>query len=161
MNSLPKYVVSSTLQDPDWNNSTVLKSDVVNEVSKLKQEVAVLADWLAAREPDWRARIATVAGSISRLCHRAGHPATPHHPSARPLHVVKLGLAASMTFAAASSRTPSATPRSHRRPLYGICRVLRRRRDRLSVEARPRLETGLIAGDPTGETTLDGPSPWT
>jgi RibD C-terminal domain len=34
------YVVSSTLQDPDWNNSTVLKSDVVNEVSKLKQEVA-------------------------------------------------------------------------------------------------------------------------
>ena len=40
LNSLPKYVVSSTLQDPDWNNSTVLKSDVVNEVSKLKQEVA-------------------------------------------------------------------------------------------------------------------------
>jgi len=40
LNSLPKYVVSSTLQDPGWNNSTVLKSDVVNEVSKLKQEVA-------------------------------------------------------------------------------------------------------------------------
>ena len=40
LNSLPKYVVSSTLQDPDWNNSTVLKSDVVNEVSKLKQKVA-------------------------------------------------------------------------------------------------------------------------
>jgi dihydrofolate reductase len=39
LNSLPKYVVSSTLQDPDWNNSAVLKSDVVNEVSKLKQEV--------------------------------------------------------------------------------------------------------------------------
>ncbi|MGH3648573.1 MAG: dihydrofolate reductase family protein, partial [Micromonosporaceae bacterium] len=35
----PKYVVSSTLEDPDWNNSTVLKGDVVTEVSKLKQEL--------------------------------------------------------------------------------------------------------------------------
>jgi dihydrofolate reductase len=40
LNSLPKYVVSSTLEDPDWNNSTVLKGDVVSEVSKLKQEHA-------------------------------------------------------------------------------------------------------------------------
>jgi len=39
LNSLPKYVVSSTLQDPAWNNSTVLKGDVVNEVSKLKQKL--------------------------------------------------------------------------------------------------------------------------
>jgi dihydrofolate reductase len=39
LNSLPKYVVSSTLEDPDWNNSTVLKGDVVNEVSKLKQQL--------------------------------------------------------------------------------------------------------------------------
>jgi dihydrofolate reductase len=39
LNSLPKYVVSSTLQDPDWNNATVLKGDVVTEVSKLKQEL--------------------------------------------------------------------------------------------------------------------------
>jgi len=31
--------VSSTLEDPEWNNSTVLKGDVVNEVSKLKQEL--------------------------------------------------------------------------------------------------------------------------
>jgi dihydrofolate reductase len=36
---MPKYVVSSTLEDPDWNNSTVLKSDAVDEVSKLKQEL--------------------------------------------------------------------------------------------------------------------------
>ena len=39
LNSLPKYVVSSTLEDPDWNNSTVLKGDVVSEASKLKQEL--------------------------------------------------------------------------------------------------------------------------
>ena len=38
LNSLPKYVVSSTLEDPDWNNSTVLNGEVVKEVSKLKQE---------------------------------------------------------------------------------------------------------------------------
>jgi dihydrofolate reductase len=39
LNGLPKYVVSSTLEDPDWNNSTVVKGDVVNEVSKLRQEL--------------------------------------------------------------------------------------------------------------------------
>ena len=39
LNSMPKYVVSSTLEDPDWNNSTVLTGDVVNEVAKLKQEI--------------------------------------------------------------------------------------------------------------------------
>ena len=37
-NSMPKYVVSSTLEDPEWNNSTVLKGDVGEEVAKLKQE---------------------------------------------------------------------------------------------------------------------------
>ncbi|HYV77969.1 MAG TPA: dihydrofolate reductase family protein [Streptosporangiaceae bacterium] len=39
LNGVPKYVVSSTLEEPTWNNSTVLKGDVVAEVSKLKQEL--------------------------------------------------------------------------------------------------------------------------
>ena len=39
LNSLPKYVVSSTLRDTDWNNSTVLTGDASDEVSKLKQEL--------------------------------------------------------------------------------------------------------------------------
>lgn len=39
LNGLPKYVVSSTLEDPEWNNTTVLSGEVVNEVSKLKQTI--------------------------------------------------------------------------------------------------------------------------
>ncbi|MGH2738966.1 MAG: dihydrofolate reductase family protein [Actinomycetota bacterium] len=38
-NSMPKYVVSSTLENPEWNNSTVLKGDVVESVKKLKTEL--------------------------------------------------------------------------------------------------------------------------
>jgi dihydrofolate reductase len=38
MNSLPKYVVSSTLDSAEWNNSTIIKSDVAKEVAKLKQQ---------------------------------------------------------------------------------------------------------------------------
>lgn len=34
---MPKYVVSSTLKKAEWNNSTVLRGDVVEEVSKLRQ----------------------------------------------------------------------------------------------------------------------------
>ena len=37
-NTMPKYVVSSTLEEPEWNNSTVLQGDVAEEVAKLKAE---------------------------------------------------------------------------------------------------------------------------
>jgi dihydrofolate reductase len=36
-NSMPKYVVSSTLEAPEWTNSTVLEGDLVQQVSKLRQ----------------------------------------------------------------------------------------------------------------------------
>jgi dihydrofolate reductase len=39
LNTMPKYVVSSTLKDAGWPNSTVLKGDVVSEVSRLKQQL--------------------------------------------------------------------------------------------------------------------------
>lgn len=40
MNNMPKYVVSTTLKDPEWNNSTVIRGDVAGEVRKLKQQHA-------------------------------------------------------------------------------------------------------------------------
>jgi dihydrofolate reductase len=44
-NNMPKFVVSSSLEEPEWNNSTVLRGDVVEEVSKLREhqdgEIAV------------------------------------------------------------------------------------------------------------------------
>ena len=38
INSAPKYVVSTTLQKADWNNSTQIKSNVIEEIRKLKQQ---------------------------------------------------------------------------------------------------------------------------
>jgi len=53
LNSMPKYVVSSTLEHPVWTNSTVLTGTVVDEVSTLKQnvdgEILVYASYQLAR----------------------------------------------------------------------------------------------------------------
>src|SRR5215216_369593 len=38
-NTMPKYVISSTLESPTWNNTTVLNGDVLEEVEKLKGEI--------------------------------------------------------------------------------------------------------------------------
>src|SRR3984885_3960062 len=40
LNSMPKYVVSSTLDEPRWTNSTVLSGDVASEVTRLRDELA-------------------------------------------------------------------------------------------------------------------------
>lgn len=39
-NTMPKYVVSSTIKDPTWSNTTVLGGDVAEEASKLRQQLA-------------------------------------------------------------------------------------------------------------------------
>ena len=71
-----------------------------------------------------------------------------------PFHVVKLALACIDD----ARRRVQQTQTGHRGrtgdPLYGIRRVPRRRRDRLSSKAWGRLEAGLVAGDPTGEVTV-------
>jgi dihydrofolate reductase len=38
-NTMPKYVISSTLQKPEWTNTTVLKGDVAEEVARLREEL--------------------------------------------------------------------------------------------------------------------------
>lgn len=38
MNSLPKFVVSTTLKKPEWTNSRLMKGNIAEEVSKLKQQ---------------------------------------------------------------------------------------------------------------------------
>ena len=38
-NNMPKYVVSTTLKDPEWNNSTVIADDIPAAVNKLKKEI--------------------------------------------------------------------------------------------------------------------------
>lgn len=40
MNAMPKFVVSATLRDPTWNNTTVLEGDLPQEVGKLKERYA-------------------------------------------------------------------------------------------------------------------------
>src|ERR1700733_6719546 len=53
LNGLPKYVVSATLEEPKWGNATVLKGDVVREVSALKErldgEIVVYASYQLGR----------------------------------------------------------------------------------------------------------------
>src|SRR5580704_7239639 len=53
LNSLPKYVVSSTLEQPRWSNATVLKGDIVDEVTTLKHafdgEILIYASYQLAR----------------------------------------------------------------------------------------------------------------
>jgi len=53
LNSMPKYVVSSSLENPAWSNTTVLKGDVVTEVLRLKQrldgEIVVPASYQLVR----------------------------------------------------------------------------------------------------------------
>jgi transposase len=115
----------------------------------------VLADWLADRDPAWRARVGTASLDPFRGYASALSAQLPDAVRVLdPFHAVKLGL----TCLDQIRRRVQQEQIGHRGlrddPLFGIRRVLRRRRDRLSTTAAARLRAGLIAGDPDGEVTL-------
>ena len=115
----------------------------------------VLAAWLADRDPTWRAGIATASLDPFRGYATA---LTAQLPGAvrvlDPFHVVRLALAAVDDVRRRVQQAQTGHRGRTGDPLYRIRRVLRRRVDHLSVKARARLETGLLAGDPDGEVSI-------
>jgi len=115
----------------------------------------VLADWLGQQSTAWRAGITTASLDPFRGYATA---LTAQLPDAvrvlDPFHVVRLGLAAVDDIRRRVQQHTTGHRGRTDDPLYGIRRVLRRRRDRLSTKAKARLHAGLIAGDPDGEVTL-------
>lgn len=100
------------------------------------------------RQPDWRARIVTA--SLDPFRGYATALATRSHATRvlDPFHVVQLGLRCLDDVRCRVQQDTTGHRGRTGDPLYGIRRVLRRRRDRLSTKARGRLQAGLIAGDP-------------
>jgi transposase len=115
----------------------------------------VLADWLAERDTAWRQRVVTASLDPFRGYATA---LTAQLPDAvrvlDPFHVVRLGLSCVDEVRCRVQQEQTGHRGRTGEPLYGIRRLLRRRRDRLSTKAAGRLHAGLIAGDPDGELTL-------
>lgn len=115
----------------------------------------VLAAWLDEQDPSWRSAVATASLDPFRGYATALNSQLPDAVRVLdPFHVVRLGLAAVDDVRRRVQQTQTGHRGRSRDPLYGIRRLLRRHRTRLSTKARGRLEAGLIAGDPDGETTL-------
>jgi dihydrofolate reductase len=86
MNALPKYVVSSTLTDPQWNNTVVIKNDPIRAVGALKREQgmnivqygfgplsrALMADGLLDELRLWVHPFMLGTGTQADLLYRAG-----------------------------------------------------------------------------------------
>src|SRR3954451_22235411 len=95
-NNMPKYVVSSSIGEPDWNNSTVIEGDVAGEIAKVKEQhdgdilvngsaqlVATLVDNDLVDE--YRLMVLpTVLGGGKRLFGETGQPAALRLPRAAP-----------------------------------------------------------------------------
>jgi dihydrofolate reductase len=88
MNSMPKYVVSSTLQDAEWNNSTILRGNVADEVARLKQRPgrdllvagsAQLVQTLARHElvDEYRLMVFPIVLGSGKRLFGEGWPSTP------------------------------------------------------------------------------------
>jgi len=116
---------------------------------------SVLAGWLADQPAAWLAAVATASLDPFRGYATALSCQLPNAVRVLdPFHVVRLGLACVDDVRRRVQQDTTGHRGRRRDPLYGIRRVLRRRRDRLSVKATARLQAGLIAGDPDGEVTL-------
>lgn len=115
----------------------------------------VLAEWLAEQTDDWRAAVATA--SLDPFRGYAAALTSQLSDAVRvldPFHVVKLGLDCVDQVRRRVQQDTLGHRGRARDPLYGIRRLLRRRRDRLGPKAWARLQAGLLAGDPAGELTL-------
>ncbi|GAA4199214.1 dihydrofolate reductase family protein [Microbispora amethystogenes] len=96
MNTLPKYVVSTTLTEAAWNNTTIIGADAADRVKALKGEVdgdilvfgsAALVRWLLDENLLDEMRLAVypvVAGRGARLFDQGGEPATLRLAESRP-----------------------------------------------------------------------------
>lgn len=96
-NNMPKYVVSSTIREPEWNNSTVLSGDLTAEVTKLRQELdgdivvhgsAQLVQELAERDLVDECRLMVfpvLLGSGKRLFGESGEKRTLRLADSRPV----------------------------------------------------------------------------
>jgi transposase len=115
----------------------------------------VYADWLAERDTAWRDGVRFAALDPFRGYATALRTELPD--AVRVLdcfHVVRLGFAV-VDEVRRRVQQQTLGRRGHRDdPLYRIRRVLRRRVDRLSRNARRRLESGLALGDPDGEVAV-------
>ncbi len=115
----------------------------------------VFADWLAERDQQWKQRVATASLDPFRGYATALSNQLPDAVRVLdPFHVTRLGLDALDRVRRRVQQDTCGHRGRAGEPLYGIRRVLRRRRDRLSSKARARLYAGLLAGDPDGETAL-------
>jgi transposase len=115
----------------------------------------VLAGWLTERDQSWKQRIETASLDPFRGYATALGAQLPDAVRVLdPFHITKLALDAVDQVRRRVQQDSCGHRGRTGDPLYGIRRVLRRRRDRLTARARERLRTGLLAGDPDGETTL-------
>jgi transposase len=115
----------------------------------------VLGGWLAGQGTDWREQVSTA--SLDPFRGYASALAAQLPDAVRvldPFHVVRLAIAAVDDVRRRVQQAQTGHRGRTGDPLYGIRRVLHRRRDRLSINARARLHAGLVAGDPDGEVTL-------
>lgn len=124
---------------------------------------AVLAAWLAERDPAWRAGVGTASLDPFRGYATALAAQLPDAVRVLdPFHVVGLGLVCVDDVRRRVQHNTTGHRGRAKDPLFGIHRVLRRRTDRLSSKAWGRLEAALIPPvTPTVRSRWPGLSPRT